>query len=72
MCNYCKAETRILGAFSTLAKLSEDKNYIRIEMNYAKKGENPYLLTQCASDNKVSRTTVDIMFCPMCGRKLGE
>ena len=76
MCKYCEAykENSIFWNTHRLYENIKGESYLYIDLNTLQnnKDRKAKLRVESCVDNKVNRGTIDINYCPMCGRKLGE
>ena len=76
MCKYCEVfkEKSIIWNTHNLYKNIQNEDYLKIDLDILQNGneKKAVLIAESCLNDKVSRGTIDIKFCPLCGRKLGD
>lgn len=72
MCIHCEGKVASIPIGSKLILAKQDNDYGFIELIHScnKKDFEPYLRVEIAIGRKVSRLTLKVQYCPMCGKKL--
>lgn len=71
-CEYCKGEVSCLPIESIIKYVKQKEDYILVGLKHSSDKDDfqPSMRFESCVDDKVCRTTLEINYCPMCGRKL--